>query len=119
MVKETQSEEDNTEQEVGGSYPSYLNEMDSGRSEVVKELFDFQTETDLITKTETPPSMIIPLVMVETAEYAIQPNRKQTLGAFFRMRFDLRMLSVGRKSRKEIVLTQRKGKEEVEDELGI
>ena len=74
------------------------------RTPAVKELgFGPVADGDMTLRTETPPSMITPLVRMKVLEAARDPKRTESLISVFIREYDRRMVSLNRKGRLEIL----------------
>jgi len=81
--------------------PGYNAEEEDGRPIAYKTLFDEDRDKTMIT--ETPSSMIIPMVRMGIIVAATIEDRKDTLIEVFQKTFDARMISKDRKGRIEAV----------------
>jgi len=76
-------------------------DYEATRPAAVRELFNMQD--DLTLKTETPPRMVMPLVLMRLVAEASKPNREKHLLEVFIEEFDRRMVSYNRKGRLELL----------------
>lgn len=117
--EEQQAEEAQEREDQDEAPPDWLEDYKKQKSEGIRELFDISNPDDLVTKTETPGSMIIPMVMVEVSNEAINLTRTKRLSQIFMDRFDKRMVSYKRRGRIEVLTALSQQAREDDEDLAI